>query len=322
MSVFTASANTCGVRIGETAEAVLPQNLRDVKITGLGAFRVLEVHHHADSIGHYSNTFKGIVSQNETLPDDHIVVPTAFPEPATVVDNADPRHQGRVKVRYFWQAHDESTNWIRVQTPDAGKSDAVAKNRGMVFIPEVGDQVMVGFIQGDPSRPYVAGSLFHRDNSKGAATDNNIKSIITRSGHTIEFNDDEKGSWGITVKDKKKNLLHIDTKDNNISVFANNNVTVTAVENMTLNAKNMLINVEEDMTTVVGGNMQTRVSGDVFLQGTNYEQYMSGDSKITNDGNLYQKSSEQVVLTDGDSVLKAKGKALMQGAQDARVSKG
>lgn len=50
---------------------------------------------------------------------------------------------------------------------------------------------MVGFEQGNPDRPYVTGSLFYKANSQGAATDNTVKSIRTRSGHTLEFNDDE-----------------------------------------------------------------------------------------------------------------------------------
>ena len=66
---------------------------------------------------------------------------------------------------------------MRVQSPDAGKSDKVAKNRGFVFIPEPGDLVMVGFEQGNPDRPYVTGSLFYKANSEGAATDNSVKRV-------------------------------------------------------------------------------------------------------------------------------------------------
>ena len=52
------------------------------------------------------------------------------------------------------------TSWIRVLTPDAGSSGKVSSNRGFVFIPEKGDQVMIGFHYNDPNRPYVQGSLF------------------------------------------------------------------------------------------------------------------------------------------------------------------
>ena len=151
-----------------------------------------------------------MVGLREYLPLDHIVFPTAFPEPAVVVDNADPKKQGRVKVRYFWQDPDDTTattGWMLVQTPDAGSSDAVKKSRGFTFIPEKGDHVMIGFRQGAPSRPFVMGSIYHQDNTNGMAEKNTVKSIVTRSGHTIELNDDEEGDWGITLKDNEGNSI-------------------------------------------------------------------------------------------------------------------
>lgn len=322
MSVFTAKCNTCEVRIGEIITASVPDS-PDVSIRDLGSFRVLEVQHKVNKDGHYTNTFKGITALTETLPDDHIVMPQAFQEPATVVDNGDPRNQGRVKVRYFWQAEDESTNWIRVQTPDAGSSDAIDKNRGFVFIPEIGDQVMTGFQYGDPSRPYVMGSLFHRDNSSGVVPDNNLKTISTKSGHVIEFNDDEEGSWGITVKDKKMNVIHIKTASDSIDITANKDITVTAGEVMTLKAKTLNIEVQENMTTSVGGDQKTRVEGLIENKANERKEKITEDSDITIGQKLTQTVGSADLLADGgDVVIKAKGKALVQGALDARINKG
>jgi uncharacterized protein involved in type VI secretion and phage assembly len=299
MSIFTASCNTCGVRVGEIATALIPEDFADVKFTDFGAFRVLEVHHRIDKEKHYSNIFKGIASQTETLPDDNISAPTAFPEPATVVDNADPRNQGRVRVRYFWQAEDASTNWIRVQTPDAGKSDAVSKNRGMVFIPEIDDQVMIGFIQGDPARPYVMGSLFHRDNSSGAATDNTIKSIATRSGHIIEFNDDEAGAWGITIKDRNGNLMHLDT--------VGKNITITTPETMTLNAKNMIFEVAENINVKAGKNITTVADGDIVSESTGETAAKAGGGFTATAGKDITMRADAVFTADikGNANVKA-----------------
>ena len=78
--------------------------------------------------------------------------PLALPELATVKENNDDKGQGRVKVAFDWQKNGKTTNWIRVQTPNAGVSGAVPKNRGWVFVPEVGDQVM-GYEHGNPDRP-------------------------------------------------------------------------------------------------------------------------------------------------------------------------
>ena len=71
---------------------------------------------------------------------------------------------------------------------------------------------MVDFELGDPCRPYVSGSMFHKNNGEGGNADNHIKTIVTRSGHTLEFNDDEDGQWGITITDKENNIIRLDTK--------------------------------------------------------------------------------------------------------------
>ena len=238
-SQFTACSNTCAIRVGEIAIVTLPK-MKDVFFTDLGAFLVTEIEHIVENNNnHYKNTFTGIVGATETLPDDHIVMPVALPEPAIVVDNNDPKKQGRVKVRYFWQDSIDksaSTNWIRVQTPDAGKSDNVPTNRGMWFIPEKDDQVMIGFEKGDPSRPYVMGSLFHRDTTHGIAADNDIKSITTRSGAIIEFNDKE-GSIKL-FSAKGNSMVFLDGKGN-VSISTPKTFTVSASD-INLNAGNSI----------------------------------------------------------------------------------
>jgi len=282
-SLFKAKCNSCAVRIGEAATIRLPE-MKDVFWKDLGEFLVTEIEHHASDRDHYINTFTGIAGVTETLPDDHIVMPQAFPEPATVVDNNDPKKQGRIKVRFFWQPKTESTNWIRVQQPDAGKSGNVPTNRGFWFIPEIDDQVMVGFQQGDPSRPYVMGSLFHRDNTRGAAKENTIKSIVTRSGHTIEFNDDEKDGWGITIRDKQGNIIHLDT--------LNKNIKITAPETMTLNAKNINIFAKENMNLTSGKNMTQSV-------GENFYHSVEGDSVHSVNKNLDLAIDKDYSITVG-----------------------
>ena len=83
------------------------------------------------------------------------------------MSNDDPKKKGRVQVKMNWQSGDMKTSWIRVMTPDAGSSDSVSSNRGMVFIPEKGDQVLVGFRHNNPNRPFVFGSLFNGKSGGG-----------------------------------------------------------------------------------------------------------------------------------------------------------
>lgn len=100
---------------------------------------------------------------------------------AEVTENLDPKRLGRVRVRYRWQDVGRETGWVRVVVPHAGNQ------RGSIFTPEVGDEVLVAFEQGDPERPFVLGSLW---NGKDVAPQTaEVKRIVTRSGNTIQITD-------------------------------------------------------------------------------------------------------------------------------------
>ena len=115
--------------------------------------------------------------------------------PARVIDNHDPHNQGRVRVQYYWQ-QDSETTWVRLLSSHAGPG------RGFLFLPELGDEVLVTFEEGDAERPYVVGSAwngvhqppasgFHQpgeiNGSEFAA--NNIKRCVTKSGIRITLVD-------------------------------------------------------------------------------------------------------------------------------------
>ncbi|NDV64654.1 type VI secretion system Vgr family protein [Bacteroides sp. 224] len=308
MSKFKAKCKTCAIRIGEVAIVALPQNMEDVFFKDLGAFLVTEVKHSVDKDGHYGNTFTGIAGVTETLPDDHIVMPQAFQEPAIVTANDDPKNQGRVKVRFFWQPESESSNWIRVQTPDAGKSEIFPRNRGFVFIPETDDHVMIGYQDGDPSRPYVMGSLFHRDNTKGAAEDNTIKTISTKSGHVIEFNDSVNAET-IKIKDKNANEILFDTRSKTI--------TVSALEQINLVSKTIHIDASEDFIVSVGRDMQQSV-GNNFTHATSGESRVSvGKSSVTSVQNDYEVSANRnIEIESGKDTSMIIGNKLNQNVEN------
>lgn len=222
-------SKTCRVRIGEPIAVKIPASMCDRR--DLGRYRVMSVIHQVDANGVYSNTFEGIPASMERIPVDNVILPDARPMLAKVMSNVDPENQGRVQVQFVWQEdQNKTTNWIRVRSLDAGKSEVVPKNRGFVFIPEKDDQVIVDFELGNPSRPYVSGSMFHNNNGKGGQEDNHIKSIITRSGHTVEFDDKKDGNWGITIKDINGNIIHLDTKGSNILISAPKTITLSATD--------------------------------------------------------------------------------------------
>ena len=219
-------SKTCRVRIGEPIAVKIPASMCNRR--DLGQYRVMSVIHEVDKNGVYSNTFEGIPASMERIPVSNVVIPQAHPMLAKVISNADPESQGRVKVQFVWQEEqNKTTNWIRVRSLDAGSSEVVSKNRGFVFIPEEGDQVLVGFELNNPSRPFVSGSLFHRQNGEGGKVNNNIKSIITRSGHTIIFDDSENGE-SITIRDKNSNKIILDTVNKTICIEAQEKIQLTS----------------------------------------------------------------------------------------------
>src|SRR5699024_5125308 len=156
-----------------------------------------------NELGHYTGHFEAIAEGSGYLPITAYQKPIPEPQVATVVDNED--SQGRVQVKFDWQTGGTSTQWIRVLSTDAGNSSNVNKNRGFVFIPEKGDQVLVGFINNHPDRPYIMGGLFHGKNGAGGYEENHLKTITTRSGCTIKIDDnDNEGS--ITIQDPSGNV--------------------------------------------------------------------------------------------------------------------
>ncbi len=182
--------------------------------------RIIAISHELDATGHYVNTFEAISAESSMPPDIGFSPVRTHPMPAEVMDNKDPMGQGRVQVKFLGWRQDHSvqqTDWIRILTPDAGSSDAVGQNRGYVFIPEPGDQVMIDFEQSNPDRPFVQGSIFHGKNGIGGGTGNNTKSIMTRSGHTLELNDGDNGTH-IILRDPSGNEIYLDTQGKNITI--------------------------------------------------------------------------------------------------------
>ena len=299
-----------GKRIGSVANA------------SMGEFLVIDVTHEVGDDRFYGNSFRAIPSVARSLPVRDVGRSVAETQVARVIGNADPDGKGRVQVQMNWQTGNMRTGWIRVMTPDGGGSENVPTNRGFVFIPEVGDHVLVGFRHGDPNRPYIMGSLFNGRTGVGGFAENHLKSIRTRSGHVIEL-DDAPSSLGITIKDNKGNSVHIDSAEDSIVVNAEKDITFNAAETFTVNAKNMKLNVEENAIENVGKDKVSTIGNKVSLEATEKEEEISNDSSI-NVGGLSSQTAGEIVqsATSGDAAITAEGKALLQGKDDARICKG
>lgn len=124
-----------------------------------------------------------------------------------VVDDVDdPNAWGRVRVLLPWLDGEIASIWARLVRPDAGPE------RGFFFIPEVGDEVVVSFLGGDARHPVVLGSLWNGRHAAPESLDaqtNAIRSIVSRSGHRLAF-DDSDGAGKLQVKTAADQTVTLD----------------------------------------------------------------------------------------------------------------
>lgn len=224
----------------------------------IGKFLVISISHEIDMDGRYQNHFEAILSTAEQLP----LHPYEQPRPemllAEVFDHADPLQIGRVRVKFKWLAdQNDPSDWLRVMSPDAGNSAKLPKNRGMVFVPEKGDQVLVGFEDGNLNKPIVMGSLFHGKNAGGGGADNDQKSISSKSGHAIRFDD----KAGLIIQDK--------TDLNYVSVDGKDTIVIQADKRIHLRAGKVqiLLDGAEDKITLQAGHIAIKAAETFELTG-------------------------------------------------------
>jgi phage protein D len=151
-----------------------------------------------------------------------------------VTDNQDPEGWGRVKVKYPWLSPDHASDWARVVSPGAGP------DRGIEFLPEIDDEVLVGFEMGDIGHPYVLGGLWNGQDappqkSSEAISGGKVQKRIVRSrtGHQVVL-DDSAGGGSITIADKNGNTIALDTATNALSMKVSGDITLDAGGQITI----------------------------------------------------------------------------------------
>jgi len=167
-----------------------------------------------------------------------------------VTDNDDPQRQGRVKVKYPSLSGDHASDWARVVTPGAGNQ------RGIEFLPEVNDEVLVGFEMGDIHYPYVLGGLWNGQDAPpepGASQSGKIQKRVLRSrtGHTITL-DDSDGGGGILIADKNGNQLFLDSGSNALNITVKGDASLKVQGSVNLKAQGNL-NLEAQSQVQIKG---------------------------------------------------------------------
>lgn len=248
-----------------------------VKIKGMnkfdGVYWVTSVRHVFDESGQYYNTFTCTpldIAYPQKRFDRH---PISNLQTGVVVDNNDPDKLGRVKVKFPWNSSDE-TPWVRMLTPHAGK------DHGWYSIPEIGDEVLIGYEQDSPDLPIALGSLYNKDDSPHADTggqDNNVKLFVTRSGHKIVLNDtDGKEQVSITTKDGKNQIILDVGSQPSITIESKGDISIKADGSIAIKGKSISLDSDQeiklkagaDLKAEAGANLTTKASAMHNIEGT------------------------------------------------------
>jgi type VI secretion system secreted protein VgrG len=232
------------------------------------------------------------------------------PQTARVVGPADEEiwtdKYGRIKVQFHWDREgvfdENSSCWVRVAHPWAG-------NRwGSIHIPRVGNEVVVEFLEGDPDRPLVTGSVYNADNMPPYTlpenkTQSGIKTRSSKGGTQTNFNEirleDKKGQEGLHIQ-AERNMSTLVKHDQSLTVQGDRGATVNGNETITV-TKSETQNYNADRTmTVKGANSDT-------IKGAHSGTYEKGRQEIVQKGDtLVVIGSDKKTSVDGEYNIEAR----------------
>jgi uncharacterized protein involved in type VI secretion and phage assembly len=175
-----------------------------------------------------------------------------------VTDNQDPAGYGRVKVKFPWLSESQSSDWARVVAPGAGAQ------RGIEFLPEINDEVLVGFELGDIHYPYILGGLWNGQDALPAqvtrASQVQQRIIRSRTGHTITLDDNASGG-GITIQDKNGNKVMLESASNKLTISVLGDASIEAQGNLNLQATGQIQLKGNAGIAIDGGVGNTELKG-------------------------------------------------------------
>jgi uncharacterized protein involved in type VI secretion and phage assembly len=163
-----------------------------------------------------------------------------------VTNNRDPEGMGRIKVRLPALSDTDESNWARIAAPMAGM------DRGVYFLPEIDDEVLVAFEHGNSSFPFILGALWNGQDSPPAKNEdgkNDVRVIKSRSGHLIRLTD----------KDGQETIEIIDMSGKSSLVFdtAKKLVKIESSQDIRLSATNGTIKLDANAIEIVSAGAVT-----------------------------------------------------------------
>jgi phage protein D/phage baseplate assembly protein gpV len=205
--------------------------------------------------------------------------------PALVSNLDDPDKLGRVKVTFPWIADTAESPWARVAMAGAGHE------RGIVWLPEVGDEVLVAFDHGDPRRPYVVGGLHNgKDQLPVSPVDNGTivtRAMVSRNGHRLELHD---GDDAVTIATGDGNhRIVLDQQGGKILIETTGDVEVASKAKLSVKAPS-------GMTFESTGAFELKANGVTIDAGTGAFNAKGVQSKVEGSGSVEVSSSGQTTV--------------------------
>ena len=206
----------------------------------------------------YHQQFTAVPSQSPYRPPS-VTAPAVVrgPQTAVVLDQNDPEGYGRVKVRFHWDRHGTSTCWLRVAQQWGGDT------LGAQWIPRPGWEVLVDFLEGDPDRPIVVGSVYNGDNKPPFVLPEHLSQSgwRTRShpdGSVVNiFQFEDKAGKEEIYTYAGRNLRRETIKDESVEIGGNSKMTVGG---------DSTIDVTGSMKTTTGGDFEVKATGSIRLK--------------------------------------------------------
>ncbi|RSN19208.1 type IV secretion protein Rhs [Amycolatopsis sp. WAC 04169] len=213
--------------------------------------------------------------------------------PAVVSDAKDPAGLGRVKLTFPWLDQNFTSNWARTVQPGAGNG------RGAMVMSEVGDEVLVGFEQGDFEAPYVLGGLYNGVDAvpkftaspiDGTSGEIAVRGFVSRKGHKLEFAEQDgivvaSGDGKLVVKLDQKNQMIEVTSGKGVTVKARNGVSIDAGSGP-LELKGQKVSVRSATEATVEARSSLKLSGTagVTVEGATVSVKGQGQAELSASG--------------------------------------
>ncbi|MGH4023460.1 MAG: VgrG-related protein [Pseudonocardiaceae bacterium] len=200
---------------------------------------------------------------------------------ALVTDVRDPDKLGRVKVKFPWLADDYASGWARTVQLGAGAK------RGAMVLPEVNDEVLVGFEQGDFDSPYVLGGLYNGKDAPAASPyeiiDGNsgqvaARRLVSRTGHRLELVETATADNVVRlITGDDKHSLELDKKGTKITVKSDGTVLIEGSRGITIDAKTGPLELK-------GANVSLKGTAGVKVEGATVAVNAQGAAEFKSSG--------------------------------------